>query len=134
MKGTIVNEKVSQYDEGSYSDDVVEEEKGVVLAPRDSHFQKYKQVYYVLGTVGGIALAAGVGAGIVIGSKATKSAIEKSNVVLDVTDGILYASQAQAANRLGANPSQVSSLMHKAANQTVQGHKLAKVNAVATKK
>lgn len=130
-----MNEKVSQYDEGSYSENVVDDEKGTDIVPHEpTHLQKYKQVYYVLGTVGGIALAAGIGAGVVIGSKATKAAIEKSNVVLDVTDGILYASQAQAANRLGADPSQVSSLMHKAANKTVQGHKLAKVNAIATKK
>ncbi|WAB10469.1 hypothetical protein SEA_PHEPPER_84 [Gordonia phage Phepper] len=96
---------------------------------RDTHLEKYKEVYLVFGVVGGLALAAGLSVGAIFGAKAAARAAEKSSVVLDVTDGILYANPVQAAHRLGADPIGVTSLIHNAAHETVNGHKLARVSA-----
>ncbi|QKY79473.1 membrane protein [Gordonia phage Aflac] len=99
------------------------------LHPELSHYDRYKEVYLVFGVVGGLALAAGLSAGAIFGAKAAARAAEKSSVVLDVTDGILYANPVQAAHRLGADPIGVTSLIHNAAHETVNGHKLARVSA-----
>ncbi|WIC89972.1 membrane protein [Gordonia phage Hydrus] len=115
------------------TDQVVEPTDAVTvvasLHPELNHYDRYKEVYLVFGVFGGLALAAGLSAGAIFGAKAAARAAEKSSVVLDVTDGILYANPVQAAHRLGADPIGVTSLIHNAAHETVNGHKLARVSA-----
>ncbi|QGJ88062.1 membrane protein [Gordonia phage Avazak] len=123
-----MNEKVSQHDDidDLYSD-------VIPLADMDqqqsTHFHRYKEVYLVFGLVGGLALGAGILVGGVLGARGAKAIFDESSVVLDATDGILYANPMQAAHRLDADPKGVTSLISHASHGTVNGHKLAKVAA-----
>lgn len=123
-----MNEKVSHHD-----DDVDLYSDVIPLADMDSSNDSrrngFSEVYLVLGIVGGLALGVGLLVGAVLGARATKAIFDESSVVLDVTDGILYANPTQAAHRLGADPKGVTSLISHAAHGTVEGHKLAKVAA-----
>lgn len=123
-----MNEKVSHHD-----DDVDLYSDVIPLADMDSENSTnrsgFAEVYLVLGVVGGLALGVGLLVGAVLGARATKAIFDESTVVLDVTDGILYANPMQAAHRLDADPKGVTSLISRASHGTVNGHKLARVAA-----
>ncbi|QYW00721.1 membrane protein [Gordonia phage Roney] len=123
-----MNEKVSEHDgiDALYSDVSPPVDLG---RQQSSHFRRYKEVYLVFGLVGGLALGAGILVGGVLGARGAKAIFDESSVVLDATDGILYANPMQAAHRLDADPKGVTSLISHASHGTVNGHKLAKVAA-----
>lgn len=123
-----MNEKVSQYDD---IDDVYSDVNPLadMDQQKSTHMDRYKEVYLVFGLVGGLALGAGLLLGAALGARGAKAIFDESSVVLDATDGILYANPMQAAHRLDVDPKGVTSLISHASHGTVNGHKLAKVAA-----